>query len=119
MMMITISLVVSVLGTAVPVVSAQSRGAAPGPARLPDGQPNMQGIYTRNGIGGLEAEPPVNPIDPSARNPLSVSNRGDGLGPYPGVFGQGGQALRGPAGQCGAAQKRATGIVDPPDRKLP
>ena len=118
MMMISISLVVSVL-TAVPVVSAQSRGAAPGPGRLTDGQPNMQGIYTRNGIGGLEAEPPVNPIDPSARNPLSVSSRGDGLGPYPGVFGQGGQALRGPADQRGAPQKRATGIVDPPDRKLP
>lgn len=90
------------------------------PQRLPDGQPNMQGMYTRNGIGGLEAEPPVNPIDPSNRNPLSVSNRGDGLGPYPGIFGQGGQVLRGTAGgQRGGGQKRATGIVDPPDRKLP
>ncbi|MBI2150137.1 MAG: hypothetical protein HYU27_05980, partial [Acidobacteria bacterium] len=90
------------------------------PRRLPDGQPNMQGMYTRNGIGGLEAEPPVNPIDPSNRNPLSVSNRGDGLGPYPGIFGQGGQVLRGTAGgQRGGGQKRATGIVDPPGRKLP
>lgn len=110
---------------------AQAPAAAPAPGatakpytppRLSDGQPDMQGMYTRSGIGGLEAEPPVNPIDPSNRNPLSVSNRGDGLGPYPGIFGQGGQALRGATqgqGQRGAAQKRATGIVDPPDRKLP
>jgi hypothetical protein len=118
---------------AAPSATAQGRGATSTPAtpaaaavpgkpyappKLADGQPNIQGMYTRNGIGGLEAEPPVNPIDPSNRNPVSVSNRGDGLGPYPSVFGQGGQVLRG-AGQRGAAQKRPTGIVDPPDRKLP
>ena len=85
------------------------------PARTPDGQPDIQGIYTRNGVVGLEANPPENPIDPSDRNPLSVSNRGDGLGPYPKVFGEGGTVLRGGRGR----QQRRTGIVDPPDRKLP
>jgi hypothetical protein len=84
-------------------------------ARLADGQPDMQGVYTRTGVKALEAEPPENPIDPSGRNPLSVSNRGDGLGPYPGVFGQVGTVLRG----TGQRTQRRTGIVDPPDRKLP
>jgi hypothetical protein len=83
--------------------------------RTPDGQPDIQGMYTRNGVVGLEANPPENPIDPSSKNPLSVSNRGDGLGPYPGIFGQGGAALRGGQGR----QQRQTGIVDPADRKLP
>ncbi len=78
-------------------------------------QPKLDGMYTRNGVVGLEAQPPENPIDPSGKNPLSVSNRGDGLGPYPGIFNKGGSVLRG--GQ-GRAQRR-TGIVDPPDRKLP
>ena len=84
-------------------------------SRTADGQPDLQGMYTRNGVVGLEANPPENPIDPSSKNPLSVSNRGDGLGPYPGIFGQGGQVLRN--GQ--PRQQRRTGIVDPPDRKLP
>src|SRR5437879_3062333 len=83
--------------------------------RTSDGQPDIQGMYTRNGVVGLEANPPENPIDPSGKNPLSVSNRGDGLGPYPKVFGEGGTVLRG--GQRG--QQRRTGIVDPPDKKLP
>jgi hypothetical protein len=82
--------------------------------RTPDGQPDMQGMYTRNGVVGLEAKPPTNPIDPSGNNPLSVSNRGDGLGPYPGIFGQGGSVLRN-----GARQQRRTGIVDPADKTLP
>jgi len=85
------------------------------PARLGDGQPDLQGVYTRTGVKALEAEPPDNPIDPSGKNPLSVSNRGDGLGPYPGVFGQVGTVLRG----TGQRAQRRTGIVDPPDRKLP
>jgi hypothetical protein len=85
------------------------------PARTPDGQPDFQGMYTRNGIVGLEANAPDNPIDPGGKNPLSVSNRGDGLGPYPGIFGQGGTALRG--GQ--RRQQRVTGIIDPPDKILP
>jgi hypothetical protein len=85
------------------------------PTRTPDGQPDLQGMYTRNGVVGLEAKPPVNPIDPSGNNSLSVSNRGDGLGPYPKIFGEGGAALRG--GQ--ARQPRRTGIVDPPDKNLP
>jgi hypothetical protein len=85
------------------------------PARLPDGQPDMQGAYTRTGVKATEAEPPVNPIDPSGRNPLSVSQRGDGLGPYPSIFGQVGQVLRG----SGPRPQRRTGIIDPPDRKLP
>lgn len=83
--------------------------------RTADDQPDIQGLYTRNGVVGLEAQPPVNPIDPSGKNPLSVSNRSDGLGPYPKVFGQGGAVLR--AGQ--ARQQHPTGIVDPPDRNLP
>jgi hypothetical protein len=85
------------------------------PARTPDGQPDLQGMYTRNGVVGLEANPPENPIDPSGKNSLSVSTRDDGLGPYPKIFGQGGAVLRGGQGR----QKRAAGIVDPPDRNLP
>jgi hypothetical protein len=85
------------------------------PPRTPDGQPDIEGMYTRNGVVGLEAQPPVNPIDPSGRNPRSVSDRGDGLGPYPKVFGEGGTALRG--GQ--RRQQRRVGIVDPEDKKLP
>jgi hypothetical protein len=86
------------------------------PPRTPDGQPDMQGMYTRNGVVGLEAKPPENPIDPSGKNPYSVSTRsGDELGPYPKVFSSGGQALR--AGQ--ARQQRPAGIVDPPDKNLP
>jgi hypothetical protein len=84
-------------------------------ARLPDGQPNMQGMYTRSGVKGLESEPPFNPIDPGEKNPLSVSNRGDGLGPYPRIFGEGGNVLR---SQQARAQ-RSTGIVFPADKKLP
>jgi hypothetical protein len=72
-------------------------------------------MYTRNGVVGLEAKPPENPIDPSGKNSLSVSNRADGLGPYPKIFGEGGTLLR--AGQ--ARQQRRTGIVDPPDKNLP
>ena len=34
-----------------PMAAAQS-------GRLPDGQPNIQGMYTRSGVKGLEAEPP-------------------------------------------------------------
>jgi hypothetical protein len=82
---------------------------------LPDGQPDMQGIYTRSGVKGLEAEPPFNPIDPGEKNPLSVSNRADGLGPYPRIFGEGGSVLR---GQQPRAQ-RPSGIVFPADKKLP
>jgi len=85
-----------------------------GQARTPDGQPDIQGMYTRNGVVGLEAKPPTNPIDPSGNNPLSVSNRGDGLGPYPGIFGQGGSVLR-----TAGRQQRRTGIVDPADKNLP
>lgn len=85
------------------------------PPRTPDGQPDIQGMYTRNGVVGLEAKPPENPIDPSGKNPLSVSTRGDGLGPYPKVFGEGGTVLRGNQ----ARQQRRTGIIDPPDRNLP
>ena len=82
--------------------------------RLPDGQPDIQGMYSRNGVVGLEANAPENPIDPSDKNPLSVSNRGDGLGPYPKIFSEGGSRIR-PQGR----QAHRTGIVDPPDKKLP
>jgi hypothetical protein len=91
------------------ILSAQSSN------RLADGQPNMQGMYTRTGVKSLEAEPPFNPIDPGEKNPLSVSNREDGLGPYPRIFGQGGNVLR--AGQ--QRGQRPSGIVSPENRKLP
>jgi hypothetical protein len=103
------------LVSAVAAIGQATAAKAWTPARTPDGQPDLQGMYTRNGIVGLEAKPPVNPIDPGGKNPLSVSNRGDGLGPYPGIFGQGGTVLRGGQGR----QQRATGIVDPPDKNLP
>jgi len=83
------------------------------PPRTPDGQPDIQGMYSRNGVVGLEANPPENPIDPSDKNPLSVSARGDGLGPYPKIFQEGGSKIR------QGRQQRRTGIIDPPDRKLP
>jgi hypothetical protein len=83
--------------------------------RLPDGQPDIQGMFTRTGTRGIEADAPASLIDPGEKNSLSVSNRGDGLGPYPRIFGQGAQVLRGSQ----QTQQRRTGIVDPPDRKLP
>src|ERR1700730_18270940 len=85
------------------------------PPRTPDGQPDLQGMYTRNGGVGLQATPPENPIDPSGKNPRSVSTRDDGLGPYPKIFGQGGAVLRGGQGR----QQRPSGIVDPRDKNLP
>src|SRR5689334_22581965 len=100
--------------TILTILVAASAQAQFVPARTPDGQPDLQGMYTRNGVVALEAKPPTNPIDPSGNNPLSVSNRGDGLGPYPGIFGRGGAVLR--EGQ--ARPQRRTGIVDPADRNL-
>ena len=86
------------------------------PAHTPDGQPDLQGMFTRNGVVGLEAKPPVNPIDPSGKNPLSVSTRpDDSLGPYSKIFGEGGTALRAGAARTG----HRTGIVDPADKNLP
>src|SRR5437588_7026448 len=101
------------------LLSAPAVRAQYSPPHTPDGQPSIEGMYTRAGVRGLEAEPPVSPIDPADKNPLSVSNRGDGLGPYPRIFGEGGQVLR--AGQQApqAQQGRRSGIVDPPDKKLP
>ncbi len=109
----------------------QSGGAATKPAtakpstppRTPDGQPDIQGRFTRNGVGAggtgqsgqpwAEANPPEDPLDPGKGNPLSVSDRGDGLGPYPLVF-------NGPARRANPNQpQRRVGIVDPPDKKLP
>jgi hypothetical protein len=97
------------------IVLLASVATGQSPKKLPDGQPNMQGMYTRAGVKALEAEPPFNPIDPGEKNPFSVSNREDGLGPYPRIFGQGGNVLR------GAQQRtqRRLGIVFPEDRKLP
>lgn len=92
---------------------AAARGQTWTPPRTADGQPDIQGMYSRNGIVGLEANPPENPIDPSDKNPLSVSSRGDGLGPYPKIFQEGGSRIR------QGRQQRRTGIVDPEDKKLP
>jgi len=97
------------------IASAASMARAQSIARLPDGQPNMQGMYTRSGVKALEAEPPFNPIDPGEKNPLSVSNREDGLGPYPRIFGQGGNVLRG----AQQRSQRRVGIIFPENRKLP
>jgi hypothetical protein len=111
--------VISVLLLAAPASAQTPATASPAwtPQRLPDGQPNMQGMYLRNGIrgGGVEADGPPSPLDPSEKNPNSVSNRGDGLGPYPRIFGEGTAALRG----TGPRTTRRTGIIDPADRKLP
>jgi len=93
------------------------------PPRTPDGQPDIQGRYVRNGVGAggtgqsgavwAEANPPADPLDPGKGNPLSVGDRGDGLGPYPAVF-------LGPPRQADPRQQqRRLGIVDPPDKKLP
>jgi hypothetical protein len=56
------------------------------PPRTPDGQPDIQGVYQRRGVGGLdqgaleaEGHRPPNPLDPTEGNPLSVSDRPDGL----------------------------------------
>jgi hypothetical protein len=106
------------LGSVLPASGQAPAAAAKAwtPDKLPDGQPDIIGMYTRAGVKAQEAQPPANPIDPGEKNPLSVSNRPeDDLGPYPGIFGQGGNVLRGGA----RPQARRTGIVDPPDRNLP
>src|SRR5262252_5199674 len=97
---------------AIAMLAAACAGAQTLP-RTPDGQPDIQGMYARNGVVGLEANPPENPIDPGEKNPLSVSARADGLGPYPKIFQQGGGLIR------QGRQQRRTGIVDPEDKKLP
>jgi len=104
--------VLMVMAAIVLMVSAASAQSV---NRLSDGQPDMQGMYTRTGVKALEAEPPFNPIDPGEKNPFSVSNREDGLGPYPRIFGQGGNVLRG--GQQRA--QRRVGIIFPENKKLP
>ncbi len=111
---IGIILLASVAGAQSP---ANTASPAYAPKLLPDGQPDMQGMYLRNGIrgGGVEADAPSSPLDPGERNPQSVSNRGDGLGPYPRIFGEGNATLRG----AGPRPQRRTGIIDPADRKLP
>ena len=90
------------------------------PDRTPDGQPDMQGIYNRSGVGGLDpgaleaqGHRPENPIDPSENNPLSVSNRPDGLANVDRGFGEAGSGAR----QRGP--RRPGGIVDPPNKILP
>ena len=90
------------------------------PDRTPDGQPDMQGIYNRSGVGGLDpgaleaqGHRPENPIDPSENNPLSVSNRPDGLANVDRGFGEAG------AGARQRGPRRPGGIVDPPNKILP
>src|SRR4029077_13327780 len=95
------------------------------PARTPDGQPDIQGRFGRNGVGAAgtaqdgalwaEANPPKDPLDPGIGNPQSVSDRGDGFGPEPlgfigGVY---------PPRRAKPDPNRRVGIVDPPDKKLP
>src|SRR5881296_1618538 len=90
------------------------------PDRTPDGQPDMQGIYNRSGVGGLDpggleekSHRPVNPIDASADNPFSVSNRPDGLANVDRGFGEAAAPIR----QRGP--RPPGGIVDPPNKILP
>lgn len=57
------------------------------PPKAADGQPRIaDGIWNRRGVGGLdqgsleaEAQRPNNPLDATAKNPVSVSARPDGL----------------------------------------
>jgi len=89
----------------------------------PDGQPDIQGIYARAGVGGLAVEAresngphgAENPLDATADNPLSVSDRPDGLRNIPKGFNVGGVPLAGAA----PAEKRRLGLVDPPNKVLP
>jgi len=91
--------------------------------RTPDGQPDIQGIYARVGVGGLAVEAresngphgAENPLDATKDNPLSVSERSDGLRNIPKGFNVGGVPLAGPA----PAEKRRIGIVDPANKELP
>lgn len=93
------------------------------PARTPDGQPDIQGIYARAGVGGLAVEAresngphgAENPLDATADNPLSVSDRPDGLRNIPKGFNVGGTPVAGPA----PAEKRRLGLVDPSNKVLP
>ncbi len=84
---ITAVLVITAVAFVSTAAFAQARPAAYTPAKTPDGQPKItDGIWNRRGVGGLdggaleaEAQRPNNPLDPTARNPVSVSARPDGL----------------------------------------
>lgn len=111
-------------GKATPKAAAAGSPAKPyTPPRTPDGQPDIQGIYARIGVGGLfvqarESNGPhgaENPLDATADNPLSVSERPDGLRNIPKGFNVGGVPLEGPA----PAEARKLGLVDPPNKVLP
>src|SRR5579871_1284381 len=84
-------------------VAKAASGSAYTPARLPDGQPDIQGVFARIGVGGLAVEAREsngphgadNPLDATANNPLSVSDRPDGLRNVPRGFNVGGTPLAG------------------------
>jgi hypothetical protein len=78
---------------------------------LPDRQPDMRGC-TRTGVKRRSRA--AWSIDPQRKESALVSRVGR-TGALPSVFGQVGQVLRGTQ----ARPQRRTGIIDPPDRKLP
>jgi hypothetical protein len=101
------------------------KATTPAPARTPDGQPDIQGLYVRRGIWGLadderEANGPRGKEDPLEDDEYSevpdnpkAWYQGSGKNfPQGGV---GGVTLVGPA----PAEPRRFGLVDPPDRILP
>ena len=96
------------------------------PARTPDGQPDIQGVYQRRGVGGLDGgaleaqdHRPENPLDPTEGNPLSVSDRPDGLkNTDSGFLAQIGEKVTQPRGnprqqRGGGQQQQLMGIAEP------
>ena len=116
-----------------PMIPAQAQTASAKatswvPARLPDGQPDIQGIYARGGIYGLapqelEANGPHgagNPLDDSAfnRQPFGEDRpkRARPVDTDP-VQGEGAHSV--PLAGAAPTPPRKLGLVDPPSKILP